>query len=407
MNILLGVTGSVAATLTPKLALALKELGDVRIVITESAKPFLPPMPYKQIQINDTFFPVYTEEEEWTWKDAYTYTDKKQLDLTDNWQLLDDIKFKEVTAYRERKQYKKDDLVAHIELRKWADVLVIAPLTANTLAKMTYGLCDNLLTSIYRAWDWTKEVVVAPAMNTMMWTNNPTFDQIHKLQGRGVKVVPPIKKELACGDTGEGAMAEIRNIVIKTEAALHWEFPLHAFNGIPIGKHPGAFAFRRKNCHHCGVDLYTGEGVSVRAVESGRVVGIEKFTGPQDTTPWYENTEAVLIEGKTGVICYGEIHIRGHNPTGFASAMSKLNIGDWVKKGEVIGRVTPVIPEGREPKEKYPGWSRSMLHLELYKHGHYTASHRWILDTPMWDYLIDPTPHLLSAIPPAGTLEYE
>ena len=85
--------------------------------------------------------------------------------------------------------------------------------------------------------------------------------------------------------------------------------------------------------------------------------------------------------------------------------MSKLNVGDWVLKGAVIGKVTPVIPIGREPQIVYRGWSRSMLHLELYKHGHHTASHRWILDTPMWDYLLDPTPHLLSALPPAGTLE--
>lgn len=184
MNILLGVTGSVAATLTEKLVLALKELGDVKIVITESAKPFL-----------KDWSKFFTDNNEWTWSEEGGWA---------------------------RIKYKKDDPVLHIELRKWADVFIIAPLTVNTLAKMNYGLCDNLLTSIYRAWDWTKGVVVAPSANTMMWENNPTPEQIRNLINKGVIVVPPIKKELACGDTGEGAMANINDIVNYTKEALNW-----------------------------------------------------------------------------------------------------------------------------------------------------------------------------------------
>lgn len=61
------------------------------------------------------------------------------------------------------------DPVLHIELRRWADVLVLAPLSANTMAKVAHGLCDNLLTSVVRAWDYAKPMIVAPAMNTYMW----------------------------------------------------------------------------------------------------------------------------------------------------------------------------------------------------------------------------------------------
>ena len=61
------------------------------------------------------------------------------------------------------------DPVAHIELRRWADALVIAPLSANTLAKAAAGMADGLLTCVLRAWDWNKPALLAPAMNTAMW----------------------------------------------------------------------------------------------------------------------------------------------------------------------------------------------------------------------------------------------
>lgn len=64
---------------------------------------------------------------------------------------------------------KREDPVLHIDLRKWADVLLVAPLSANTLAKLANGLCDNLLTCVARAWDFSRPLLVAPAMNTLMW----------------------------------------------------------------------------------------------------------------------------------------------------------------------------------------------------------------------------------------------
>jgi len=107
----------------------------------------------------------------------------------------------------------KGDPVLHIELRKWADVLVVAPLSANTLAKLSCGICDNLLTSVARAWDFRKPFLVAPAMNTYMWDHPVTAPQIEKLEKWGIQVIEPISKVLACGDLGKGAMAQVSTVV--------------------------------------------------------------------------------------------------------------------------------------------------------------------------------------------------
>lgn len=118
---------------------------------------------------------------------------------------------------------KRGDPVLHISLRKWADVLVIAPLSANTLAKMAAGLCDNLLTSVFRAWEFRagKPVVVAPAMNTEMWDHPFTEKHLQAIKELGsVTVVEPSVKTLACGDTGQGALAALPDIIDAVEEAL-------------------------------------------------------------------------------------------------------------------------------------------------------------------------------------------
>ena len=172
MNILLGVTGSVAAIKTPKLIVALREIGAVRTVVTESALKFN----------SFTENSVYTDKDEWKWKNM-------------------------------------GDPVLHIELRDWFDVFVIAPCTINTLAKMAHGICDNLLTTIWMA-SPNKKVLVAPAANTQMWNNKITQQNVISLMNLGVKFVSPIEKKLACGETGVGAMAEIKDIVSMTNILI-------------------------------------------------------------------------------------------------------------------------------------------------------------------------------------------
>ena len=177
-NVLLGVTGSVAAIYTPQLFDELQQAGHaVKIVATKSAVYFfdaasIAPMPDGQ-RNKDV---VILDEDEWPGV-----------------------------------RYQRGDPVLHIELRRWADVLLVAPLDANTLAKLALGLTDNCLTCVYRAWDRARPVVLAPAMNTLMWEHPTTDRHITLMQGRGpgadARVVGPVAKELACNDVGLGAMA--------------------------------------------------------------------------------------------------------------------------------------------------------------------------------------------------------
>ncbi|XP_022694026.1 phosphopantothenoylcysteine decarboxylase-like isoform X1 [Varroa jacobsoni] len=108
---------------------------------------------------------------------------------------------------------KRSDPVLHIELRKWADIFVIAPLDANTMAKMCTGICDNLFTCVVRAWDLNRPLLFAPAMNTFMYEHPLTRKQIGKLTAFGYIEIPAISKKLVCGDTGLGAMANVDTIV--------------------------------------------------------------------------------------------------------------------------------------------------------------------------------------------------
>lgn len=105
----------------------------------------------------------------------------------------------------------------HIELRKLATALLIAPLSANTLGKIANGLCDNLLTSVVRCWDIKSGLypfIVAPAMNTMMYEHPITDMQLTFLQDKlNIKVLPTAFKVLACGDEGFGALIDSETIV--------------------------------------------------------------------------------------------------------------------------------------------------------------------------------------------------
>jgi phosphopantothenoylcysteine decarboxylase len=111
------------------------------------------------------------------------------------------------------------DPVLHIELRKWADGLLVAPCSAHTLAKLAGGLADNLLTCAARAWEFgpggrvARPLLLAPAMNTAMWRHPATAAHLGALRGWGARVLPPAERRLACGDIGVGAMADVGDIV--------------------------------------------------------------------------------------------------------------------------------------------------------------------------------------------------
>lgn len=137
---------------------------------------------------------------------------------------------------------------------------------------------------------------------------------------------------------------------------MNWVFPLKNWKRpIPVGGHPGSFAAKRKYDIHTGVDLYTHEGDSVYAVEDGVVISIEDFTGPKADSSWWKDTKAILIKGKAGVVCYGEI------------SPGQVWVGKKILKGQKIARVIPVLHSSKI-RVDIPGHSACMLHFELYKH---------------------------------------
>jgi phosphopantothenoylcysteine decarboxylase len=172
MKLLIGVTSSIAAYRIPNLVSMLKkENFEVKTIVTEHAKAFVAPQALAVMSQNTCF----SDKDEWTNKQN----------------------------------------VLHIELAKWCDCYLLAPLSANTLAKIANGFCDNLLTSTVRALG-DKPLLIAPAMNTAMWENPITKMHIKQCeQIYNLTVIDPISKQLADGDKGIGGLADDDTIISK------------------------------------------------------------------------------------------------------------------------------------------------------------------------------------------------
>jgi len=159
--------------------------------------------------------------------------------------------------------------------------------------------------------------------------------------------------------------------------------PIDPIPSIPVsgpykGKvHPGAFGVERHQHIHTGVDLYAPYGCPVCAMETGKIIKIDWFTGPSIEMPWWNDTRAVYIEGETGVFNYGEIQ-----------EYSNLRVGDIIEQGIYFGYVVTVL-------KKYKGRPMSMLHLELYDHGYTDTWGEWKIGSPKPEHLQDPTIFLL------------
>lgn len=174
-KILLGVTGGIAAYKTPDLVRKLKAQGaDVRVVLTRGATEFVSSLSLQAVSGHQ----VHSE-------------------------LLDE---------------QAEAGMGHIELAKWADVLLIAPATAHCMAKLAHGLADDLLSTLYLA--TTAQVFIAPAMNQQMWQARATQDNLQKLQLRAIRFIGPAAGEQACGDVGPGRMEEPELIVSALASAL-------------------------------------------------------------------------------------------------------------------------------------------------------------------------------------------
>ena len=160
-RVLLGVTGSVAAIRTPALFETLRAIGhEVRVVATRPSLYFFDPADLGGAGQDP----------------ADVTTDRSLFRDSDEWPGT---------------RYHRGDEVLHIEFRKWADLFVIAPLDANTLAKFALGISDNFVSCIFRAWDFARPVILVPAMNTLMWDSPVTLRHLRQLlEDRAAGAVP-------------------------------------------------------------------------------------------------------------------------------------------------------------------------------------------------------------------------
>ena len=167
-KIVLGVTGGIAVYKAVDLVSRLRKQGaEVRVIMTEHAQQFVTPLTFKEISGNKVAVSMWDSNQEFN--------------------------------------------VEHISLANWADAFVVAPATANILAKMANGIADDLLSTTLLAAQ--APIIVCPAMNTGMYQNPITQENIAKLEGHGVTVMPPAVGYLACGVTGPGRLPEPQQIV--------------------------------------------------------------------------------------------------------------------------------------------------------------------------------------------------
>ena len=183
-RLLLGISGSVAAVKVAELYNQLSRISNVRIVLTASSKHFY----HRSKSYNDVNWQLFVKN---GGLDCIFFDE-------DEWTTWDKI----------------GDPVLHIELRKWAHIILIAPASANLLAKLACGQANDLLSCILRATDMRiKPCLLCPAMNTLMWHHPSTAETLGKLSLWGYHIVNPVVKTLACKDVGIGALSPVADIV--------------------------------------------------------------------------------------------------------------------------------------------------------------------------------------------------
>ena len=168
-KIILGVTGSIAAHKAADLAsLLTKARCDVRVVMTADALRFITPLPFKTLTRNPVVTDLYDEDEGWK--------------------------------------------PTHIELADSADLLLVAPATANVIARLAHGIADDALTCIALALNPGARILIAPAMNGKMWLHAATQDNVKTLRARGVNFIGPDEGMLSCGYEGIGRLWPVDKI---------------------------------------------------------------------------------------------------------------------------------------------------------------------------------------------------
>ncbi len=176
-NIVLGVTGSIAAHKAADLASLLAKAGyNVRVVMTADAQRFITPLPFKTLSRNPVITDLYDEEEGWK--------------------------------------------PTHIRLADEADLLLLAPATANIIAKLTHGIADDALTCIALALNPKAKILVAPAMNGKMWLHAATQENVATMKSRGAEFIGPEEGMLSCGYEGIGRLWPVDQIAARATELL-------------------------------------------------------------------------------------------------------------------------------------------------------------------------------------------
>lgn len=235
-NILLGITGSIAAYKALELTrLLIKNNANVKVVMTKSALELIQPVSFASLSKNQVYTAVFQEK------------------FTQN--------------------------IEHIELAKWADIVLIAPATANIIAKINHGLADDLLTTICLA--VTAPIFIAPAMNKEMWHNKITQENINSLTKKDIKFIGPSNGLQACGDVGDGRMSEPNEII--NAIANYAIEPLFANKKIMITAGPTVEAIDpvRFISNHSSGKM----GYAIAEVAKSHQANVTLISGPTNLSP--------------------------------------------------------------------------------------------------------------------------
>lgn len=297
-KILLGVCGGIAAYKTAYLIRELTRAGaEVRVVMTEAAQQFIHPMTFQALSGHE--------------------------------------------VRSERFDTQAERAMGHIELARWADYLLIAPATANTLAKMAHGIADDLLTTLYLVNE--KPVIVCPAMNKSMWAHPATQENCKRLAERGVIFAGPEEGGQACGEEGVGRMAE----------------PWHIINTLRV-----------VDVHRCleGKEVLITAGPTQEAIDPVRYLS-NHSSGKMG----YALAQAAVIAGAKVSLISGPTHLSPPPGVAFTAVESALQMHEAVmkqlKKGMIfIGSAAVADYRFAEPephKMKKKGQGAMSLELTL------------------------------------------
>ena len=274
-KILLGITGGIAAYKIPSLVRLIKKSNcETEIILTDAAKNFVAPMALETLSGGGP-------------------AGRRKIFTDENF----------------------DFNIPHIKLNEWADVFVIAPCTANTLAKIAHGIADNLLTSAAVA--STCPLLIFPAMNENMYNNKATRENIKILSERGIKIIEPSEGALACGISGKGRMPEPEEILLEIFRALS---PVHDMEGKKVLVTAGP----------------THEYIDPVRFISNPSTG--KMGAAMARSAWYRGAEVKVVAGPVEINSYGFEVIKVKSAQEMLNAVKENSAwADYIVKAAAVG----------------------------------------------------------------------